>query len=247
LEGDYRNSILITENLATNYGWKAQEALGKQIFIDSMNYSVVGVLKDFHPDMLFDPIEPVVMKLAKENRFRFLIVQANLQNLETVYTRTGDAWKKIFPDKPFTGFYQNDIKAEAYKVTKNITKIFSWFALISILLTATGLFALVSLTILKRMKEIALRKVVGANSGHILVLINKGYFWIFIIGSVLGCYGGWALTKLLLDMIFRVNSGISTATLITSVVVLFMIAGITSGIKVWQTVRSNPIKNLRAE
>jgi ABC-type antimicrobial peptide transport system permease subunit len=67
------------------------------------------------------------------------------------------------------------------------------------------------------------------------------------VAAAVGCYGGWALTKLLLDMIFRVNSGIATSTIISSVVVLFVIAGITSGIKVWQAVRSNPVKNLRAE
>ena len=114
-------------------------------------------------------------------------------------------------------------------------------------MTATGLFALISLTVLKKMKEIALRKVVGASPRHILVLINKGYFWILIIAAILGCYGGYSLTKLLLDMIFRVNSGVAISTVISSAVVLFVIAGITSGIKVWQAVRSNPVKNLRAE
>ena len=247
MEGDYTNSILITQNLAANYGWKEKDALGKQIFIDSMNYSVVGVLKDFHPDELFDPIEPVAMKLTRENRFQYLVIQTKVADLETVFSKTKDAWKKIFPNKPFSGFYQNEIKAEAYQVTKNIAKIFSWFAIISILLTATGLFALISLTVLKKMREIALRKVVGANPRHILVLINKGYIWIFIVAAAIGGYGGWALTKLLMDMIFKVNSGIATSTIISSVVVLFLIAGITSGIKVWQAVRSNPIKNLRSE
>ncbi|HET6767255.1 MAG TPA: ABC transporter permease, partial [Chitinophagaceae bacterium] len=154
MEGDYTNSILITQNLAANYGWKDKEAIGKKMFIDSVNYSVVGVLKDFKIDQLFDPQEPVVMKLGKENRYQFLVLQAKVSDLELVYAKTRDAWKKIFPMKPFTGFYQNDLTQEAFQVTNNIAKIFSWFALISILLTATGLFALVSLTVVKKMKEI---------------------------------------------------------------------------------------------
>ena len=247
MEGDYTNSILITENLAGNYGWTAKEALGKKMFIDSLNYSVVGVLKNFKVDQLFDPQEPVVMKLGKENRYQFLVVQAKLADLETVYAKTKDAWKKVFPMKPFTGFYQNEIMSEAFTVTNNIAKIFFWFAIISILLTATGLFALVSLTVVKKMKEIALRKVAGAKARHILVLINKGYFWIFLIGAAIGCYGGYALTKLLLDSIFKVNSGIASSTLINSVIVLFIIAAITSGIKVWQAIKTNPVKLLRSE
>jgi putative ABC transport system permease protein len=247
MEADYTNSILITEKLAALYGWKDKEALQKQIHIDSATYSVIGVLKDFQTDVLFDPLEPVAMKLVKENRFQFLIIQAPAAELTNVYAKTKDAWKKVLPMKPYTGFYQNQIKAEAYKVSKSIARIFSWFAIISILLTATGLFALVSLTVVKKMKEIALRKVVGAGPRHILVLINKGYFWIIIVSAAVGCYGGWALTRLLLNMIFKINAGIANSTLISSVIVLFVIAGITSGIKVWQAIKTNPVKLLRTE
>jgi len=192
-------------------------------------------------------VEPVVMKLGKENRYQFLVMQSKIQDIELVYAKARDAWKKVLPMKPFTGFYQNEIKKEAYQTTSNIAKIFFWFAIISILLTATGLFALVSLTVMKKMKEIALRKVAGAKAKHILVLINRGYFLVFLIGAAVGCYGGYALTKLLLDLIFGVNAGIATSTIINSVLVLFIIAGITSGIKVWQAVRTNPIKLLRTE
>ena len=82
MEGDYTNSILITQNLAANYGWKDKEAVGKKIFIDSVNYSVIGVLKDFQLDELFDPKEPVVMKFGKENRYQFLVLQAKVSDLE---------------------------------------------------------------------------------------------------------------------------------------------------------------------
>ena len=97
------------------------------------------------------------------------------------------------------------------------------------------------------MKEIALRKVVGAKPGHILVLINKGYFWIFIVSAIVGSYGGWALSRLLLDSIFKINAGVEIKSLIGSVTVLFVITAITSGIKVWQAVRANPVKLLRME
>jgi ABC-type antimicrobial peptide transport system permease subunit len=97
------------------------------------------------------------------------------------------------------------------------------------------------------MKEIALRKVVGASPHHILVLINKGYFWVFIVATMVGCYGGWALSKLLLDMIFKINAGVRPGSVIVSAIVLFIIAAVTSGIKVWQAVRTNPVKLLRAE
>ncbi|MEP6711842.1 MAG: ABC transporter permease [Ferruginibacter sp.] len=247
MESDYLNAVLITQKMAAIYGWKDGEALGKQIHIDTVTCSVVGVLKDFHSNSLFEPTEPVAMRLVKEDKFHCLIIQASPANLTTVFESTKLAWKKLFPTKPFNGFYQNEVTAEGYRVTGSIAKIFSWFAIVSILLTATGLFALVSLTVVKKMREIALRKVVGANTRQILILVNKGYFWIFIVAALLGCYGGWALTKLLLDMIFKINAGVQVSTLINSVIVLLIITAVTTGIRVLRAVRTNTVTLLRTE
>ncbi|HZI52795.1 MAG TPA: FtsX-like permease family protein, partial [Chitinophagaceae bacterium] len=246
-EAEYDNALLITQKLAARFGWTEKEALGRRIHIDSSNFSVVGILRDFHPNHLFDPLEPVAMKLTRENKFQFLIMQAKPEQLTAVYGKVQDAWKRLFPLKPFNGFYQNQITAEAFETSKSIALIFKGFAFVCILLTATGLFALVSLTALKKMKEIALRKVVGAAPHHIMVLINKSYFWIFIVSAAVGCYGGYALSKLLLDLVFKINAGVGSAALIGSVGALFLIAALVTGIKVWQAVRTNPVKLLRTE
>jgi putative ABC transport system permease protein len=245
-ETDYTNGILITQKMAALYGWKDAEAVNKILRIDTVSYSVIGVLKDFHSDLLFNPLEPVAMKLVKEDKYQYLIVQAKQGDLTNVYEQTKKAWQKLFPLQPFRGLYQNEVKSQGYKVSNNIATIFSWFALVSILLTATGLFALVSLTVLKKMKEIAIRKVAGAYPKHILVLISKGYFWIFIFSACFGAYAGYALTKLLLDMIFKTNNGIGNYTLFYAIGILFTIALLTTGIKVWQAVKTNPVKMLRA-
>src|SRR5688572_20555967 len=246
-EAEYDNALLITQKLAARFGWTEKEAIGRRIHIDSSNFSVVGILRDFHPNHLFDPLEPVAMKLTRENKFQFLIMQAKPEQLTAVYGKVQDAWKRLFPLKPFNGFYQNQITAEAFKTSKSIALIFKGFAFVCILLTATGLFALVSLTALKKMKEIALRKVVGAAPHHIMVLINKSYFWIFIVSAAVGCYGGYALSKLLLDLVFKINGGAGSASLIGSGGALCLIAALVTGIKVWQAVRTNPVKLLRTE
>jgi putative ABC transport system permease protein len=247
LDADYNDAVLITEKMAAMYGWNAREALSKRLYIDSTYFSVVGVLKDIQSESLFEPSMPVVLRLAKENQFRILIIEARPRDLAEVNEKVRAVWKRLFPLRPFDGFYQSQLKADAYKVNDSVAQIFLWFGVISILLTATGLFALVSLTTLKKMKEIALRKVVGAAPRHIVVLINKGYFWIFIVASFVGCCAGLALTRLLMDMIFKINVGVGMGPLIWAVVVLFVIAAVTSGIKVWQAVRSNPVKMLRSE
>ena len=100
------------------------------------------------------------------------------------------------------------------------------------LMAATGMFALVSLTILKRIKEIAIRKVVGANGRHIFQLVLKGYIWIFLFSAGIGCYAGYFLSKMLMDLIFRINSGVSISSLTVSFICVLVISAITIGSRV---------------
>ncbi len=247
LQTDYENALLVNEKMAAQFGWTRDEVLGQTIRIDTVNYQVVGTLKDFHSNMLFNPVDPVAMRLIRPEKEVNLVIRAKPGELTNVFDQTKAAWAKLFPLKPFRGFYQNEIAGEAMRVTTSIARIFLWFAIVTVLLTATGLFALVSLTVLKKMREIAIRKVVGAKPGHILALINKGYLWIFLVGAVLGGYGGYTLTKLLMDMIFKVNSGVDAGTLAFSAAVVLVIALATVGMKVWGALRMNPAEVLKGE
>jgi ABC-type antimicrobial peptide transport system permease subunit len=247
MANDYSSAILVTEKFAAAYGWKPADALGKQVHIDKEAYTVIGVLKDFHPASLFEPSFPVAMKATQEDSYRYLIIQAQNKDVTGIYNTTQDVWKKLFPLQPFNAFYQDQMIAESHRVSTSIAKIFLWLAVITVLLTATGLFALISLTLLKRMREIAVRKVVGATAKDIYLLVNKGYFWIILAGIALGCYAGWALAKLLLNQIYRINNGVATFTIVASVVLMILITLITTGAKIWQVTKTKPANLLRTE
>lgn len=247
MDADYDNALLITEKTAALYGWSASTALGKQVRIDSAQLTVTGVLKDFHAATLFEPTPPIAIRLGRESRFHYLLISARPKDLAAVHEQVRSAWKSLFPLKPFNAFYQNQVKEQAYEINASTATIFGWFGIVSILLTATGLFALISLTTMKKMKEIALRKVVGASPRHILVLINKSYVLILAVSALLGSLAGLALTRMLINMIFKINSGVGLDSLLWAVIVLFLIAAVTSGVKVWEAVRANPVRLLRTE
>jgi ABC-type antimicrobial peptide transport system permease subunit len=247
MEADYDNSLLVTEKLAGLYGWTNSAALGKQITIDNSRLTVVGILRDFHPVTVFEPAPYLAMRFSREDQYRYLLIRARPSDLAAVHERVRVAWKAQYPLKPFNAFYQNQIKEMAYETNASIATIFSWFGILSVLLTTTALFALISLTTLKKMKEIALRRVAGAAPKHILVLINKSFFLIFAIAALLGCLTGMAMTRVLINAIFKINSGVGLDSLLWAVLTLFSIAAVTSGIKVWEAIRTNPVKLLRSE
>ena len=247
LQGDISKSILVTENYAALFGWRPEEALHKTVHIDTTYCIIVGVMKDFHAVTLFEPTEPAAIRLTAESGFQGLVAQAKTRDLKNLYQSMENAWKKLFPAEPFTGFYQDQVIVHSYEVSSAIASIFSWLAVVTVLLSAAGLFALVSLTLIKRMREIALRMIVGANPMDIFMLMSKGYLWVMLAGLMLGGFAGWSMTRSLLDQIFRINVGISPSTIVISIGGVLLIALVTFAAKIWRAIRSKPVDLLRTE
>ncbi len=152
------------------------EAIGKVIHKDDNHTClVVGVVKDFTQNSLQDPIQPLFMCLITPEQASQWVVRAKPGQLQTVYSQVQAIWTRLYPSWPVNCYFQDEVGSIAIRLNVIITSIFSGFALISIFMAATGMFALVSLTVLKRLREIAIRKVVGAGSRHILWLVGAGY------------------------------------------------------------------------
>jgi putative ABC transport system permease protein len=245
--GDIAKSIIINEKLAFLFGVKPEEALGMQIKKnDTTTCTVVGVLKDFTQETLFDPLQPVAMTMADPVRFGKIMVRAKPGSLTTSYSEVKSAWNKLYPMKPFRGYFQDELAAEAAKVNESVAIIFRWFAIISVLMAATSMFALVSLNVLKRSKEIAIRKVVGAEDKHIFGLVMKGYSWILLLSAFIGGYAGYGLSKLLMDLIFRINAGVSTSSILISFISVLVICATTIAVRVLMLLRSKTTDALKA-
>ena len=157
------------------------------------------------------------------------------------------AWKTNFPTKPFEHNFQNEFLAGAMEVTANIKASMSVFAVATMLLTITGLFALMSLSILKRMKEIAVRRVLGATVGNISYILNRNYVWIILVGVIIGSAIGAWLSFILLDSIYDIHAGISSIMLTVAGIIALLVVFMMIGIKVWQVMRMNPAEVLKGD
>lgn len=245
-EADIKHTMVISEAAASQFGWTANEALGQTIRYDSITNTVIGVAKDIYMTGFFNAMEPVVFTKVPASDYRHVLIKAKPDQITSVFNEAKATWTSLYPMKPFNGFYQNELAAEGQKVNESIATIFFWFAIISAILTATGMFALISLTILKKMKEIAIRRVVGASAANIVIIVNKSYFWIFLVASFLGIYGGYALTKLLMDLIFKINIGVNGVTVFYSIIGVCLIVVCTMGFKIWHTLTLKPTAILKS-
>ena len=212
-----QQDLLINEKMAFALGWKPAEAVGKIIYKDDVNTCVVaGVVKDFTQNSLSDPIQPLAMCLITPEQASQWVILARPGHLSEVYDQVRAVWGRLYPATPINCYFQDEAGSFVIRLNGIITRIFGGFSLIAIFMAATGMFALVSLTVLKRLREIAIRKVAGARGRHIFRLVGSGYGRIFLISAIIGSSIGFLLARRLMDMIFRINAGVRPDSLVIS-------------------------------
>ncbi len=196
-ETDRKESVIITEGLAR--ALDLTNPIGKEIiWLDTVKYYVVGVVKDIYTNGLWEKMDPVMFRYATKDHVNHILVKANADKLISINQFMEAKWKIIFPDKLYDGNYMDEQMVEADTVNKNLVKMFAFLGVVALILSVTGLFTLVSLNIIKKMKEIGVRKVLGASTWNITSVVNREFVIILLIASVGGGALGWWLSALLM-------------------------------------------------
>jgi putative ABC transport system permease protein len=154
-------------------------------------------------------------------------------------------WKNVFPDELSTVSYMQADKIESAEVNTNIRKLFVFLGMVAIILSAIGLFSMVSLNINRRLKEIGIRKVLGASTAHLAQRISREFVIILILASIIGAMGGFYLSEMLMASIWAYYVPVKVSVLLLSIAVLFFTAMITIGGKVLKTSSRIPARVLR--
>ena len=137
--------------------------------------------------------------------------------------------------------------AQTEEINVNIVNMFGFMGAITLLLSATGLYTLVSLNIIKRMKEIGMRKVLGASVINITRIVNTEFIIILALASVLGSWAGYVQSDMIMGSIWRYYQGPNNITFIISVNLLFVISFAAIGYKVFKAATMNPVDSLKEE
>lgn len=245
-ETDRKESIIISEDLARQLG--ITQPIGAEItWSDTVSYYVVGVVQDIYNKALWRKFDPVIFRYSPKDQVNHIIVNAPTGKLTSVNQYMEERWKQLFPNRQYRGVFLDEQLIEADTVNQNLVAMFVFLGTVAMLLSATGLFTLVSLNIIKRMKEIGVRKVLGASMGNITRVINQEFTIILLISSVLGSALGWFLSASLMKGIWKYYQSVGTTSIIISTVILFVTSALSIGYKVYTTTRLNPASVLRDE
>lgn len=243
-ETDRRESVIVTQELVRKFGW--DKPIGKEIvWMDTVKLYVVGVARDIYS--IWEPLEPMMLRYADPERVNYAIVNTSPENVQNVNSFMEKKWKEVFPNRMYSARFMNAGAVEANQVNKNILVMFVFEGGVALLLSITGLFTLVSLNIIKRMKEIGVRKVLGASVANLSRIINSQFIVLLLIALVIGSYAGMWISDILMGAIFDHYQAPTITTAVVSCVLLVVACVFTVAFKTYSTAKMNPVDVLRSE
>ena len=156
-------------------------------------------------------------------------------------------WKEIAPDDPFEGFYQSEVMDEFFRENTSNIVILTAISLISLFLASLGLYGLVSFQVQRRLKELSIRKVMGATLADISGTINQSYLWMLFVAFILGLPAGYLMINQLIIQIYPDPAPVSTRPFLVAILVVLGAVLLTLGSQLLKVSRENPADLLRTE
>ncbi|MBL0739806.1 ABC transporter permease [Chryseolinea lacunae] len=245
-ETDRRESVIVTQKMADLFGWKSP--LGKEIvWHDSLKLYVVGVVKDVYTQGLWREMEPMMIRYVLPERYSQIVVSTSMDHVTSVNAFMNTQWNALFPNRLYNGYRLSSVLQQASALNMSIVYGYSFLGALAMLLSATGLYTLVSLNLIKRMKEMGIRKIVGASVGSIMCTVNMEFIIVLSVASVVGAWAGFTWCNTIMGTIWKYYQGVNGLTFLVSIGILFAVALVTIGYKVFDVATMNPVKSLRDE
>jgi len=241
-------SIIINEEAVKEFGLQdPEEAILKKVIWNGHECTIIGVTQSFHQQSLHIVPEPMILyTMPFENTYNYLLVRVNAGNFEKSIASVQNEYKAVFANNPFNYFFLDSYFEQQYKKDIAFRKLFSFFSIIALIIGFIGLHGLTTYRIIKRTKEIGVRKVNGAKILEVMAILNKDYAkWVamaFVISTPIAWFG---MRKWLENFAYKTE--ISWWIFALAGLLALVIALITVSWQSWRAATRNPVEALRYE
>jgi putative ABC transport system permease protein len=240
------NSVVVNQKLVSDFSW--ENAVGKTVTLyDTTRINIIGVVEDFYISGVWNKIEPTMLRIVDNSQHYNLAVRAEPENIPAVLDYISQKWKELVPNQIFNGIAQEDTMQEEKDINDSIMKVCVFLAIVAIIMSLIGMYNMVSLDIIKRTKEVGIRKIQGATIPILMFLLSRKYLVVLIIAAILGCTGGYFMSGWLMDSIWDYYVDINAGIMIISTLIMFAATLLTITTKVFRAARRNPAVSLRYE
>ncbi len=242
---DSDRAVVVNEKFVNDFA--IESPVGKFIKVDTVEMEIIGVVKDFHYQSFYSSIEPVVFRVGQEEDFNYLVARIGAGNVVQAGEKMQNLWARLNPDFPYEGFFQDQTFDDFFVQMSRPTRLLIGVAFLSIILSAMGLFGLVSLLIAQKMKEFSIRKVLGAAVSNVIYMVNKPFLLVMVIALILSGPLSFLLIDFYLDTIHSFHIPIGIIQISLAMILMIAVGVITVSTQVLKVVRSNPVQSLREE
>lgn len=243
---------IINRKAAEAFGFKdPQDIVGKRLAygpFDGSTYKIgriQGVTEDFHFESMHTEIAPMVMLKAPWN-YRRMVMKVDPQNLQETLAYIESTWAKFDQENPAEYRFLDDMFNEQYVQEERLSTMISVFTVIAVLIGCLGLIGLVGFVIETRLKEIGIRKVLGASVKNILLLVSSRFITLMVVGFIIALpIGYWLMNGWLDNYVYRTTIGI--LIIFTPVIMAGLITLLSIGYQTIQASKVNPVECLKDE
>jgi putative ABC transport system permease protein len=245
ITSDTGSAFILNEAAIRKIGWKSP--IGKQIRCDGFGVKgkVIGVAKNFHNVSLREEIKPSIFRVYPQYFSLFLRIQPTT-NIQTIASFLEKKVREFSPNIIFSYSFIDEDIAVLYRGEKKVGQVFSFSSFLSIFIACLGLFALSSFSAEQRIKEIGIRKVLGASASKIVLLLSKDFLKLVIISNIIAWPAAYfVMNRWLEDFAYRISIGIGT--FITAAALAGCLTVLTVSFQALKAALANPVDSLRYE
>ena len=236
-------ACLINETAVKDFGW--QDPIGKKI--DDNRYTIIGVMKDFHPYSVHEKIHPYYLTLnnGKLSQNNIYSIRVRPSDQDNTIRFIKEQFRNYFPDAIIeVAAFDNNFDAGTKGVWEIVEKIFFFFSIIAVLIAANGLFGLVSFAMQRRTKEIGIRKVFGAEAAGLYLLTSREFLALLLIAVLFALPSGYIVSKTTPG---AYKYSMQVTDYFIGIGLMFITALLAMMYHTTKAVFSNPVESLRSE
>jgi putative ABC transport system permease protein len=248
-EGAEESEVIVNERTLKRFNIANHDpikALGEEVTVDKKKLKIVGVLKDFHYGTLESEIKEVVFRYSS-NDANYINVKLVSSDLTVTLPKIEQAWKKIDKVHPYVGTFYNDEIAHASSDFSSMLKVVGFLAVLAICISSMGLLGMVVFTTETRLKEVSIRKVMGATEFNLIYLLSKSFLVLLAVAAFIALPATYFFfDKVALSKIVY-HEPINMSELFLGVLIVMIIAFIMISSQTLKAARSNPAEVLKNE
>jgi putative ABC transport system permease protein len=241
-------SIIVNETLVKKYQWS--DPLGKKLTMNTeegiKEFSIIGVVKDFNMLSLYEPVKPFAffLKPTYDWGAQYLFAKLSVNDVEVTLEHIQGIYEDIEKNRPYGAYFLDQRFEAVYQAEVKKSEVYFTFSMLTIVIACIGLFGLAAFVLQQKIKEISIRKVLGANLSDIIGLVSKEFIYIIVISTLIASpLAYYFMQEWLQSFEYRIDIGFG----------LFIIAGLsalvvamlTIGIQSLKTAQTNPVDTLK--